>query len=285
MNGKICKTLRLILYQPQAHYRVPFTYQRRHTYPLPSYSAIRGFLCNILGIQGYTFGENPEKNEDFQKLKLIKMGICGRFEAKTTEYTWLRNLSKTQHVNTFGAAENRIRFGVGEHPGGQSPVLVDVLNEVKVVVYLEHDDRCFLEYLGDKIQNPVGRLYPLYLGRAEDWMVIEGIDFIELTVQSRDADFEHFFWVPEKPFLPPGVSFDFSSVNGLLSRVPFFWELRNGSRDFRYLLAKLNDGRFRDVTFLFDDSYGKMGLPVFLAHFGVSEDVYCLGKINRYFSV
>jgi CRISPR-associated protein Cas5t len=199
VSGNAYQALRLIIYQPQAHYRVPFTYQRRHTYPLPSYSAVRGLLCNILGIRGCTFGEDPENNKDFQRLKGLKIGICGRFEAKTTECTWLRNLSKTEHIKTFGVVENRVRFGVGEHPGGQSPVLVDVLNEVRIVVYLAHEDPSFLEKLSQKIQNPVGRLYPLYLGRAEDWMVVEDIKIVLLEVTSKDAHFEHFFWVPEKP--------------------------------------------------------------------------------------
>lgn len=257
--------LRLIIYQPQAHYRVPFTYQRRHTYPLPSYSAVRGFLCNTLGIRGYTFGEDPEENEDFQKLKGVRMGICGRFEAKTTEYTWLRNLAKEQHLQAFGSLENRVRFGVGEHPGGQAPVPIDVLNEVRIVVYLWHEDGKFLEYLKERIENPIGRLYPLYLGRAEDWVVVEEVGFVSLSVISKDADFEHFFWVPEKPFLPPGISFDFSQVEGLFYRVPFFWELRDGSRNFHFVLAKLNDGKFWNTEFFFDVSYGRKGLPVFLA--------------------
>ncbi|WP_438316094.1 type I-B CRISPR-associated protein Cas5b [Candidatus Caldatribacterium sp. SIUC1] len=260
------EVLRLIIYQPQAHYRIPFTYQRRHTYPLPSYSAVRGFLGNILGIRGDTFGENPnpEKNGDFRNLKNLKIGVCGRFEAKTTECTWLRNLSKTEHIKAFGAVENRVRFGVGEHPGGQAPVLIDVLNEVRIVVYLAHEDSSFLEKLFQKIQNPVGRLYPLYLGRAEDWVIVEEIKKVPLEVKSKDAHFEHFFWVPERPW-PPDIPFDFAKVQGLRYRVPIFWELRDGSRDFRYVSAKLNDGRFQGVSFLFDASFGKKGLPVFLA--------------------
>lgn len=262
-----CKALRLVVYQPQAHYRIPFTYQRRHTYPIPPYSTVRGLLCNFLGIRGYTLGNNPEENTDFQKLKAIRMGICGRFEAKTTEYVWLRNLSENAHLGSFGSVENRVRWGVGEHPGGQVPALIDILNDVRVIIYLVHEDTAFLEYLSERIRNPVDRLYPPYLGRAEDWIVIEDLEFVDLITTAKNADFEHFFWVPEKPFLSP-EGFDFSKVDGLLYRVPIFWELREGSRDFRYVLAKLNDGCFYKVPFLFDKSFGPKGLPVFLACLG-----------------
>lgn len=265
--------LRLVLYQPQAHYRVPFTYQRWHTYPIPTYSAIRGFLCNLLGIRGYTWGCDPEDSEDFQKLKATWISICGRFGAKTTEYTWLRNLSRNQHVGAFGAVENRMRWGLGEHPGGQAPVAIDILNDVRVIVYLMHEDIAFLQYLEGNLKNPVKRLYPLYLGRAEDLVVFESIEPVDLVVTTRSADFEHFFWVPEEPYLPPGVSFDFSRIDGLLYRVPIFWELRDGSRNFHYVFAKLNDGRFREVAFLFDTQFGPKGLPVFFARYGGGKSV------------
>lgn len=273
--------LRLIIYQPHAHYRVPFTYQRRHTYPLPSYSAVRGLLANILGIRGYTFGEDPERNSDFQKLKGLRIGISGRFAAKSTEYVWFRNLSKEEHLNRFGAGDKRSVWGIAEHPGGQSPVLIDVLNDVRIVVYLGHEDESFLQYLSEKIQNPSDRLYPLYLGRAEDWVVFEEASIVELSVVEKDADFEYFFFVPENPWMPSQDSFDFQKVEGLLYRVPFFWELRNGSRDFRYVLAKLNDGRIKGISFLFDASFGWKGLPVFLAFQEADPSGQDMGKIER----
>ncbi len=273
--------LRLIIYQPHAHYRVPFTYRRRHTYPLPSYSAVRGLLANILGIRGYTFGKDPEENEDFQKLKGLRIGISGRFAAKSTEYTWFRNLSKEEHFKRFGAGERRSVWVTAEHPGGQSPVLIDVLNDVRIVVYLGHEDESFLQYLAERIQNPSNRLYPLYLGRAEDWIVFEEVSIVELSVAERDADFEHFFFVPERPWMPLHNSFDFQKVDGLLYRVPFFWELRDGSRNFHYVLTKLNDGRIKGISFLFDASFGQKGLPVFLAFQEVDTGGQDMGEIKR----
>ena len=65
VNNQIM-AMRLVIYQPHAHYRVPFTYQRRHTYPIPPYSTVKGLICNVLGIKGYTYGEDPEENSNFQ---------------------------------------------------------------------------------------------------------------------------------------------------------------------------------------------------------------------------
>jgi len=54
--------LRLQLYQPHAHFRIPFSYQRRHTYPIPPYSTVIGFLSNLLGYEGLPVGYDKKKN-------------------------------------------------------------------------------------------------------------------------------------------------------------------------------------------------------------------------------
>ncbi len=256
--------MRLEIYQPHAHYRVPFTYQRRHTYPIPPYSTVKGFLCNILGVKGYTYGENPEENSYFQKIKDLKISISGRFKAKTTEMNWLRNLAKSQHEGHFGGIENRKIYGIAEHIGGQSPVTIDILDEVEITIYLYHDDSTFLKYLEKNLWNPSQRLYPLYLGRAEDWVVIRSVQNTELHIEKKDANFSSFFWIPQKPWLPQDILFDFSKIEGLFYRIPTFWSLQNGRREFQYQLVKLNDGSIQGCWYWFDDSYGKRGMPVFL---------------------
>lgn len=61
MSASSSYILRIRIYRPQAHYRVPFTYQRRHTYPIPPYSTVIGFLCNVLGI-------DDQGKEEYRKL-------------------------------------------------------------------------------------------------------------------------------------------------------------------------------------------------------------------------
>lgn len=263
------KVLRIQIYQPQAHYRIPFTYQRRHTYPIPPYSTVIGLLCNVLGI------DNQEK-DDYMQLKKIKLSIAGRFETKATEYVWFRNLSKRSHIDRFHYIENRFINGHIEHIGGQSPVSIDVLNDVQLVIYIGHESGDFIEKIKSSIENPAHRLDVLHLGRAEDWIVFDGrpevFDISEFTVKKRDANYRYFFWIPEKISTrneKEQISSPFDTFEGLLYNLPTFSTVqdfektynRNGVRSFSYIKAKLNDGIIRNQTFLFDD---QLNLPIFL---------------------
>ncbi len=269
--------LRIKIYQPQAHYRIPFTYRIRHTYPLPPYSTVIGLFCNVLGI-------DSQLSDDYKKLKKIKLSIAGRFESKTTEYVWFRNLSSKSHIGRFGYVENRSINGHIEHIGGQTPVLIDVLNEVHLIIYVAyeeapHEKENFLEKLKGALENPAKRLEIIHLGRAEDWIVLEEVsDLLDIStfeVQSRDGNFGHFFWIPKKIWAEKsdGKALNiFNSVDGLLYRVPSFWTIegyektfnRHGIRNFDFILAKLNDGLLTNQTFLFDIH---TRLPIFFADF------------------
>ena len=265
--------LRLRIYQPQAHYRIPFTYQRRHTYPIPPYSTVVGFLCNVLGIY-------DQSKPEYKKLKSIRMSIAGRFESKTTEYIWFRNLSKSAHINRFGTVENRSVGGHLEHIGGQSPVSIDILNDVHLIIYLAHADEDFLVDVREELIHPVHRLEVLHLGRAEDWIVFEdqpGIVKLPDQPIRRDGNYRHFLWIPEDVD-------GYDKIDGLLYRLPTFWRVqdfdrtlnRHGVRIFEHKTVKLNDGLITEQELFVDDSiadeYAPIGIPVFLADFGRSNN-------------
>ncbi|MEM5820916.1 MAG: type I-B CRISPR-associated protein Cas5b [Candidatus Aenigmatarchaeota archaeon] len=263
------KALKLKIYQPHAHYRIPFTYQRRHTYPIPPYSTVIGLLCNILGIRNIEGKEEPCMNQncscDYHKLKNIKISICGKFESKTTEYIWFRNLSEKSHNDRFGFSENRNIFGYTEHPGGQLPILIDILNDVNLWIYFYHEEQNFLEKIKNSFENPQDRIYPLHLGRAEDWMVIQEINFVNLEETDYGGDFKRFFWIPKNCLLPNNSNFDFEKFGGILYKIPTFYKLLNGRRDFVYIDAKLNDGEINlsktNIKLFYDKNEN---IPVFL---------------------
>lgn len=261
------KALRIKIFQPTAHYRLPFTYQRRHTYPIPPYSTVIGFLFNNIGI-------DYQGNEQFEKLKECKLSISGRFESKLTEYTWYRNLSKSAHEGYYGSTEIREKNGEIDHVGGQSPMHIDVLENMHLNLHIVSQDEDFMNVLKNSLSNPLHRLETLHLGRAEDWIVYEAIDVVELLQESKDRNYNHFFWIPQAIWLPETMKFDFDNSDGLFYNLPVFSSIkdydkthdRNGERSFKYLRSKLNDGAFIGMNYLYDGD-----IPVFLANLKMSS--------------
>ena len=322
MDSGTKAALRLLLYLPQAHWRVPFAYQRRHTFALPPYATVIGFICNALGIRNWwqegtpcqcqhccAPPDKPEAADDASSAEpailegedrrswdngeslqaenahlwvnawlyhslyhSLELAIAGTFRDKTAEYTWLRNLHRDSHKTRFGSLKNRTIDHTVEHPGGQSPSRIDVLNEVRLAIYISTTSRChcllsLLEYalnndgslqgfaflhvcedssclarpfhqfplLAEALQQQ-RRLSHFHLGRAEDWIVPEDIRQVELQQQPWGGSIAAFQWIPESTVVS-------SQVAGLFYRVPSFYVLHNQRRVFHTVNAYLNDGK------------------------------------------
>jgi CRISPR-associated protein Cas5t len=111
------EALRIELEMPQAHFRKPWSYKIRHTYPIPPFSTVIGLLCNILGDSELLF------KHDFG------LSVFSQFSSIDSSYIWLRNLKPKAHINKYMNPQNReLRTNNIEHPGGQSPVKCFVLN-------------------------------------------------------------------------------------------------------------------------------------------------------------
>ncbi|WAM33738.1 type I-B CRISPR-associated protein Cas5b [Caldicellulosiruptor morganii] len=265
MSYEKIKALKIKIYQPQAHYRIPFSYQRRHTYPLPPYSTVMGLVANVLGIKNLPGQEEPCTKENcgcaYCNYKMIKIGVCGNFKSKSIEYTWLRNLNKEYHIKRFGTVANRNVAGHIEHIGGQSPCSIDILNDVRIFVYLYHHDNSFLNEIKWSFENMEKKSSILHLGRAEDWIVIEDLKEVELSVEEINGNYRQFFWIPERIF-GTGFGEEFKKVSGLVYSLPTFYRIINGSRNFYYMKSKLNDGNMGDIFAYFDH---EEKIPVFFA--------------------
>ncbi len=288
------KVLRLKIYQPHAHYRIPFTFRRRHTYPIPPYSTVIGLICNVLGVKGPI--ENPEeyKIEDLDITfkdfaNDLYLAIYGKFESMTREYIWFRNLSLTAkggHLSRFGSPANRVVDGIPEHPGGQVPTRIDVLEEVNLIIYIAHKKEKVIEKLANIFRNPEKRLYPLHLGRAEDWIVFNGepedaIKIIEINeekepIYGRLKDYDY-SWIPDPErgkdfvddkFYNSEFKDFFRKVHGSSHLITSFYHIRNGVRVFEHIPVKLFEGgdfpmRFgKPFRFLKDE---ELETPLFFA--------------------
>jgi len=258
------RVLKIKIYQPQAQYRIPFTYKRRLTYPVPPYSTVLGLIANMLGVKNVPGQEEPCVRENcecvYHKYKELKISICGKFKVKTTEYVWLRNLEKGWHTKRFGSTTNRCVGGHIEHIGGQMPCYMDVLNDVEILIHLYHRDRGFLELIEKSFLEPKNRTSTLHLGRAEDILVLERIWFEELEFKPINGQFDYFFWVPQKMFSPGEDVFD--SIQGLTYDLPTFYRIKNGAREFDYIKVKLSEGDFGGIKAHYDNTEE---VPVFLA--------------------
>lgn len=276
------KVLRIKIFQPSAHYRIPFTISRRHTYPIPPYSTIIGFICNILGIKN-------QEEENFKKLKEnLSLAIYGNFESMTKEYIWFRNLEVNSHKERFGSENNRIIDQTPEHPGGQIPIRVDVLENVELIIYIYHSDNEFLYFLEGAFKNPERRIYPLHLGRAEDLILFKeeldkAIKIIEIDENRKPfyGRLDFYLWIPdpirgERYINQAFHNYEefkkfFSKIKGSAHLITSFYEIRDGIRNFEYIPVKLfEQGEFpfyfnKPFDFIIDE---ELNIPLIFTKVG-----------------
>ena len=184
--------LKLEISMPNAHFRIIHSSEPQKTYPVPPYSTVIGFLANVLG--------DKEQIEVMLEGDLV-LGILSQHDYITREYTWLRNLLPSAHTNRYGSPNNRTWQEVSEHIGGQSPVSIEVLNDVHLVLYIYHSDYALLKMLQQNITAPESWYSHLHLGRAEDWVIVNSASMVSLIVSNNPADLrnsnQYFQWMPE----------------------------------------------------------------------------------------
>ncbi|MGI9862029.1 type I-B CRISPR-associated protein Cas5b [Moorella naiadis] len=189
-NGTLSVFL-LQLKAPTAHFRVIHSKNPLKTYPLPPYSTVIGLLANILGDEAKIAALLTGR---------LALGILAQHEYLTKEYTWLRNMSPSAHKNRFFSVYNRQWQETPEHPGGQSPVVVEVLNEVKVYIYLYHHNAAIVASLQENLSHPERWLSHLHLGRAEDWAMVDKTTVLELRPSNTASDLQkacdYYQWMP-----------------------------------------------------------------------------------------
>lgn len=248
--------LRVKLYQPAAHFRVPFSYQRRFTYPLPPLATVKGLLCNLLGIKS---DESPEYKALFS---LLSLAVYGKFTSIVKEYTWFRNLSIESHKKKFHTPQNRIHDFAPQHPGGQMPVSVDVLNDNHILLYISVAENIDMR---QAFLNPENRNDVISLGRAEDMLVIENVKLIEPT-KKEVQKIGLFTWIPDietvdKSLLPNDSNYKkfYDSAPGNIIKLPLFYRItENNERVFdTYATVKLYEGGIwgAKVGLLYDMEY------------------------------
>lgn len=271
------QVLRIKIHQPNALYRIPFSYKRRLTYPIPPYSTVKGLICNLMGIK--------ESDDDrFRELQRLSLAIYGRYESLVKEYVWFRNLKKESYIDKFHTVSNRIIDKIPQSPGGQIPVVVDVLHNVDIIIYIYHADQNFLKEIKEAFEYPYRRNSTIHLGRSEDWLVLKEIKLLnELKLKSMTS-IGYFTTIPElvfadRDFIVKSEKYQefFIGLTGNLLRLPTFYVItEDNQRIFNeYITVKLYDGgSFKSTDFYVDE---EENLPIILSKLSRSDNGKNLG--------
>ncbi len=260
------EVLKIKIYQPDAHYRVPFSYQRRFTYPIPPFSTVKGFICNVMGIER---GSRPT-----ELLNHLNLSIFGKYECIVKEYIWFRNLEVKSHIQKFSSPINRYIDFSPQHPGGQMPVTIDVLHNVNLIIYVYHPS--MLNEIEKAFKNLDKRAEILHLGRAEDWLVIEEVKKVKVE-EDKVYFVPYFTWAPSPVYLYnsgkelyENYEKIFNEVQGNLFRLPTIYEIINGQRVFTdFVEVKLFEKPAVTFTFYVDK---EENLPLFFTRLKVKEN-------------
>ncbi|HPE70127.1 MAG TPA: CRISPR-associated protein Cas5 [Thermotogota bacterium] len=232
------RALKWRLFAPSAHFRKPWALSGiRFSFPIPPYSSCIGFLSNIFG-SGDWIEEAGE----------ISLGVFSRFSSVSEHLSWVRNLKKEQHITRFDSISNRKNsHGEIEHPGGQSPVRFQELNDLEVLLYLHLTRKETYEVFLQKAHSPENWISHPHLGRAEDWVEFSPPEIVSLSFQPFQGKIEWMTWIPSPGSLAPAdPNFDnaFPQFPGLLNLVPTLYEKKTVPgfgefRDFSTIQAKL----------------------------------------------
>ena len=234
--------------------------------------------CRQIWLKSETGDTKPQPADDINAIlyhelvNQLELSVAGTFASKTTEYTWFRNLNAKQHISRFGSPTNRIIDFTAEHPGGQIPVSIDILNDVHLIIHIGSSANClcFLKLihyaicndgrlsgvskvldetkgcggceickLTDELKQQLEkqeRLYPLHLGRAEDWVVFEDVRLVVLSKwdELHPVSTKLYHWITDD-----FKNYDFG---GLRYRIPTFYSLQDNRRLFLFKEGFLNDG-------------------------------------------
>jgi hypothetical protein len=190
-----------------------------------------------------------------------------------------QNLGIESHKSRFSFTENRTINQMPEHPGGQIPTRIDVLENVRLLIYIKHSDEKLLEEMKNALENPKQRIYPIHLGRAEDSVIFEAIDIVELKKKKnplygkiKNYDFT---WLvdPERgeKYLDLDMNWEsykdfFNKIQGSYHLITSFYKIVEGIRVFEHIPVKLFEGGSfplyfgKPFEFIFDED-----IPLFFA--------------------
>lgn len=188
------EVLRVKIFQPKACYTTPLSMKGIETYPLPSFSTIRGMIYNAMGRK---FKEGDE----------IDFSIQGRYSSIHRDY-W-----------------SAVKCGsIGKE---KKPIEVPTLNDVELIIHIKSN---ILDEVEEAIRRP--KIY-LSLGRAEDLIRIEINNCLRITLEQKDLNglFEKPIISSYSAYVPKEKAEELG-LAGIFYRLNYFYEISGDYRMF-----------------------------------------------------
>uniref|UniRef100_A0A7C3RWM5 Type I-B CRISPR-associated protein Cas5 n=1 Tax=Dictyoglomus thermophilum TaxID=14 RepID=A0A7C3RWM5_DICTH len=211
------KVLKLKLFQQIANYRKPLSYNFIDTFPLPTYSNVRGWIHNILGAKEY-----------------IPMSISIQGIHESIFYDLQTFYKFDDPDKERGTIIPEIRKSVKK-----SPFYVATLYNVSLIIHISMKSE-YLEIIKKNIYNTI----PI-LGRFEDLVRIDEIKMV--SVIEKDVDFVYEI---KYPIYLKKETVQKNYLVGINYRLPFKYDINQGLRYFELVDAVYVEcGTFIDKVF------------------------------------
>jgi len=238
------RVLKIKAYQLLANYRKPMSYNFWDTYPLPPFSTVKGWFHRTVEADNY-----------------IPSSICIQGKLNSVVYD-LQTLVK---FDRFRKEKQRQVILDGFNKAlSHSPTFVASVFDIYLNIYLVSDE----SYLERFLENIFKIEYP-YLGRHEDLVRVDYIDFIEVEKKS--------FSMFEKHKVDYGIYLKAETaskldIEGIHYRMTFKYELINDVRYFSKVDVVYTDNSIIDSSeFWFDPEEER--ILDFVGDYDIRQDI------------
>ena len=195
--------LKLCLYQNMVNYRVENSFGYVQSYPLPTFSMVRGMAHSLLGLKEY---------------KPLKISIQGKFNNVAT------NMQRIIKFDKAGRENNPYRVIVNgsQRTATHGIMFVDSLVNCKLILHIAFDDKKLTKKLYEKVLTDT-----VVLGRNED---IARVDFEKTRLvnikKDEDVVLKYPIYIDKKTALA-------NQLVGTYYKLPFCYNEVHGFRDLR----------------------------------------------------
>lgn len=223
------KVFKIKLYQELVNYRKAYSYNFLETYPLPSFSMIKGWIYNSI---------DAEDKEAYYEETIpdLKIGVSGIISGLTHD---LQHMIKLSDMNDLDEIKKDLEK--------RTPTYVTLISSINLNIYIHAGERLLNDF-----QKNLYRIYPS-LGRYEDLAQIEFSDYVELNVikfSKRDKSHKTDYYT----YLDGESVKDLDEMHGSYLRIPTVYEVNNKIRIFKKkdVLCLSDNCLVTSGTFFFD---------------------------------